>query len=236
MSRLGQGLKYLLIVSLTTVGLGIAGGYFYLQYSLRSSLEAGISARLGTPTRLGLARLGLFPPGIRMGGIVIRNPPGFQARDFLSTNDLSLQIDRYDHKARLAHSPQMTIDGLEVWIENRAGRSNTTVIRANQRRYDRQHSRQRADKVKFIIQELRIRDIQAHLSAGSSDREQPIPELVLHDVGARSGGVTLGELVGIVADAALRAAIKGEVKQEFEEYKQEKKRELGRKLEEMLRR
>lgn len=236
MSRLGQRLRYALIVLLATTGLCVAGGYLYLQYALRDALAGGISARLGTQTQIGFAHVGLFPPGIRLSRIIIRNPAGFEDRNFLKAHDLSLDFGRYEHGAKLVHSRRMTIEGLDVWIENRRGHSNTGIIQANQKRYDRQQGLQRADKTKFIIQELRIRDINAQLRAGSSDRESEIPELVLRNVGARRGGVTLGELAGIIADAALRAAIKNELKQALDERVQEKKQELGRKLEKLFNR
>ncbi len=234
MYRISQAFKYLLIGLFTVAGLFILVGYFYLQLALRGELEAGISERLGTPVNVGLAHVGLYPPTIRLGRVAIGNPDGFSTQHLLVADELALVVERYEHKHRLIHSSSMTIDNLDVWIERQDGRSNSSVIQENQRRYDRKHALGRADKTKFIIRELRIRNINAHLSAGSSDRKQVIPELVLHDVGARGGGVTMGELAGLVADAAFRAAVRGEVKRKLEEYKQDKKRELGRKLQEMF--
>jgi hypothetical protein len=234
MPRLAHRLGNLLIVFLSAAGLSAAGGLLYLQYSLRGTLEQQVGERLGTPVQVGFARVGLFPWRLHLAGIDIRNPEGFQAKHFLKAQDLDLQVGSYERYARLIHSPLMTINGMRVWIEREGRRSNSGVIQDNLRRFDRRHGVSRRDKTQFIIRELRIRDLTAELRVGSGSSEAEVPEIVLRNVGAGRGGVTIGELADIVTRAALRAVLKSEFERELDRRKQEKKQELGRRLERLL--
>src|SRR5688572_16080537 len=113
MSRLARRLGNLLIVFLAAAGLSAVGTFLYFQYSLRGTIERHISERLGTDTRVGFARVGLFPHGIRLASISIRNPEGFHDKYFLRTRALNLEIKNYDRKSKLITSPMMTIDDMQ---------------------------------------------------------------------------------------------------------------------------
>ncbi|MGH8458279.1 MAG: hypothetical protein ACRESV_02915, partial [Nevskiales bacterium] len=216
MSRLAHKLRSLLIVFLAAAGLSAAGTFLYLQYSLRSTIEQHVSERLGTETHVGLAHIGLFPRGIRLVSISIRNPDGFHDKHFVQTRALKLEIENYDRKSRLIRSPLMTIDDMQVWIEHQGRHSNSGIIKDNLARFEHRRDVSPADKTKLIIRELRIRNIEAHLRAGSDNTTAEIPELVLRNVGNNRGGVTIGELADIVTQAALRAVVKNEIRREFD--------------------
>jgi hypothetical protein len=234
MSRLAPRFRSLLIVFLAAAGLSAAGTFLYFQYSLRGTVERHVSERLGTDTRVGFARIGLFPRGIRMASIAIRNPEGFHDRYFLKARSLNLAIETYDRRSKLITSPRMTIDDMQVWIEYQGRRSNTGVIQNNLARFERKRGVTRADKTKLIIRELRIRNIQAQLRAKSDNSTAEVPEIVLRNVGADRGGVTIGELAGIVTRATLRAVARSELRHELDQRKEEKKRELRQKVDEKL--
>ena len=234
MTRILNWARSTLIVLLAMVGLLAAGGYLYFQYTLRGSIERGISERLGTDSRVGFARINLFPTGVHLTSVSIRNPGGFHDKYFLKARDLDLEIAKYERKSRLIRSPLMTIDDMDVWIERQGRRSNSKVIQSNFRRYDRKHGVTRDNKTKYIIRELRIRDLTAHLRAGSDSTTSEIPEIVLRNVGASRGGVTIGELAGIVTDAALRAALRNEVRRELDQRIEEKTHELRQKFDELF--
>jgi hypothetical protein len=234
MPRTAHRLANLLIVFLAAAGFAAAGTFLYFQYSLRSTLEQAISERLGTATRVGFARISLFPRSLQLASIAIDNPEGFRDRYFLKTNTLNLEIERYARQSNLFTSPQMTINGLEVWIEHQGRRSNSNIIQGNIERFDRRHGVARGDKTRLIIRELRIRNIEAQLRAGSDSTTAEVPEIVLRNVGAGRGGVTVGELAGIVTRAVLRAVLRNEFRRELDQRKEEKTRELRRKLDELF--
>lgn len=228
------GFRSALLVILAAAGLCAASAYFYLQHSLRGAIEQQVGERLGTGVQVGFARITLFPPGVQLAGITVRNPDGFDSRDFLKTQRIHMAIASYDHGARLLDVPQMTFHGMEIWIEHKGRRGNHRVIQDNLRRFDRRHGVTRADKTKFIIHELRIQGLTAYVQSGSHDRVTDVPEIVLRDVGAGRDGVTLGELAGVITDAALRAALRSEVRRELDERIEEEAQELRRKLDELF--
>jgi len=230
MSRLAYKFRNLLIVFLAAAGLSAAGTFLYLQYSLRSTIEQHVSERLGTDTRVGFARIGLFPWGVRLASIAIRNPEGFHDSHFLKTRTLSLEIESYNRKSRLIRSPKMTISDMTVWVEHQGRRSNTGVIQDNLARFERRRGVTRDDKTKLIITDLRIRNIGAHLRSGSDSTTTEIPEIVLRNVGANRGGVTIGELASIVTEAVLRTVVKQEIRRELDQRIEDKSRELHQKL------
>ncbi len=234
MSRLAYTLRNLLIVFLAAAGLSAAGTFLYLQYALRGTIEQHITERLGASARVGFARISLFPWGMRLASIEIRNPQGFNDSHFLKTRALNLEIESYNRKSKLIRSPQMTINDMQVWIEHQGGRSNSGVIQGNLARFERKRGVTRADKTKLIIQELRIRNIEAHLRAGSDSSTTEIPEIVLRNVGANRGGVTIGELSSIVTETVLRAVVRKEFRRELDERLQEEGDQLREKLDEKL--
>jgi hypothetical protein len=227
-------LKSALIVFLAAAGLSGASTFLYLQYSLRGNLEQAIGERVGADARVGFAHIGLFPWRIQLNSIAIRNPEGFDESHFIKARHLQLRIARYSRSEKLIRSPQMTIDGMDVWVERQGLRSNTGVIQANLRRFDRAHAVTRADKTKFIIRELRIRGLKAHLRLQSASTTADIPDIVLRNVGASRGGGTIGELAGIVTQAAIRAALRVEAAERLGRSVEEGARKLERKLGELF--
>lgn len=233
MGPLPARLKSALIVFLSAAGLSAAGTFLYFQHSLRATLESGISERLGVPAQVGFARIGLLPWAVQINRVAIENPGGFEAAHFLKARDLRLRIGHYDRDTRLIRSPLMTIDGMDVWIEREGARSNAGIIQDNLARFERQHGITRADKTRFIVRELRIRGLAAHLRVGPASTTADIPDIVLRNVGG-SSGITLGELAGLITRAAIRAALRVEATERIGRKLQEGKRKLGRKLDELF--
>lgn len=243
-----------LIVFLAATGLCILAGHIYLQYALHASIEQGISRRLGTGVHLGLAQISLLPRGVQLSSLTIENPDGFDEALFIRTRDLRLSIDHYSRDSKIIESPELVIDDMDVWLERQALRSNSKTILGNLKSYEREYGITYADKTKLVIDKLTIRNLIAHLRMASASTKVEIPEIVLHDVGARQGGVTVGELAAIITQAALRAVLGSGAElpseiasdlraglsglpdslREFGQRAREKTRDLGRKLGELF--
>lgn len=200
-------LRTAFIVFLATTGLCTLVAHFYIQYALHGAIEQGISRRLGTDVQVGLTRVSLLPLSVRLTSLSIGNPEGFDEPDFIRTRDLKLTIEHYQVDQKVIQSPELVIDDMDVWLERQGLRSNSKTVLANLRRYERDQGITHADKTKLVIDKLVIRNLVAHLRIASASTKVEVPEIVLHDVGTRQGGVTIGELAAIITQAALRAVL-----------------------------
>ena len=84
-------LKYLVILVVFIVVVGVAAAYFGINYAVKRIVEKEGTEQLNVPTTLGSASLGLFSGSIGLKNFAVGSPAGFTAPQMLTVG--SLKVD-----------------------------------------------------------------------------------------------------------------------------------------------
>ena len=205
------GLVVLLIVGVVVVVMSI-------NSIAKTGIEKGGTYALGVKTTVSSVSVGILSGKFGMSGLKVANPDGFKSDKFMSLGDGGVQVSLGTLRKDTVDLPSLGLDTLEVNLEKTGGKANYNVILDNLKKVtgsggESKPAPQPAGKEKkFIINDLSIKKVTVHadLIGGPGDLTKvtvPIDEVHLKDVGKDKGGVTMGELSGIIVQAILTAAI-----------------------------
>jgi hypothetical protein len=119
-----------LIKRLIVLAIVVAvGAWFFGGCSLARSASAAGTAALGVPVSVSRVGVNPFVGRLSLAGVTVGNPPGFEPRELL-------RVDSFSVEARLSSAlgsgpleiPELTIDGLEVWLELRGSSTNVGAL------------------------------------------------------------------------------------------------------------
>ncbi|MGE0081433.1 MAG: hypothetical protein AB7U81_09055 [Thiohalomonadaceae bacterium] len=258
-------MKKLVLAVLALLVAGVIALWFSLDRIAKGAVERGATYATGVTTRVGDLRLGLFSGELALHDVRVDNPRGYEAAHIFVLRDLDLGVHPRSLLDDVVRVPRLVINGVHVNLEREAGRANYSEILENVRRLGSDGQPAGAQEQKrFIIDELRIEDVQADAvfapELGERGRTQvTVPAIALRDVGAKSGGVTIAELTGILSrevmgevarsgqlpaqfrqqlDAAVGRVqgLEGEARRGVEERRRGLEEEAGRAIEEQRRR
>lgn len=217
-----------LMIALIVIGLAI------INIAARKGIEAGATYALGVPTTLGSARVGVFSGEFGMSGLKVANPQGFPAPHFLSLNEAAVAVSLGSLMKDTIEVPTFSLDGIDVHLERREGRSNYQVILDNLEKLSGGKGKEPASPTrrpdegkKLVIRDLTIRRVTVHVdmlgiegataaigdaTGASATVTVPINEIKLKDVGKTGTGVggtgvTVGQIADIVVEAIMAAVV-----------------------------
>ena len=209
-------MKALTRIAIGAAALVVAGLivlFVYIDQMASAAIEKGATHALGVDTDVGFVRIGFLTGTVRTGGLRIANPPGFTNDDFLKMDSGRLDVSLESLREDTVVVPLMAIDGVEVALEQGSGKTNYGTILANLKRFERSGSPKPAASTgpskKFVVKEVRITDVTAHLVASAAlgdagSMDVSIDEIRLHDLGA-GGGLEAGQLANVLVKAILGA-------------------------------
>jgi hypothetical protein len=178
------------LVGLTVVL--IFGFLFYLDSIAQAAIERGSTYALGVDTTIDSARIGLVSGSFRVAGLEVANPPGFEDPRFLRVNKARLDLQTSSLRKPTVIVPLFAIDGLEVDLDKQRGKANYEVILDNLAKFESEEPEPAPEAdaspgKRFVIQEVVIRDLLAHVRVvergGVPQVDLLVPEVRLRDPG-----------------------------------------------------
>jgi len=208
-------LKILLIVVLLIV-VAAGGAIFYLNRIAKTGIERGSEYALGVPTTVGSVGIGLLRGEIAVHELRIANPAGYEEPYFLQIGSFDFHMPPRNVLEQTVEVRLVSLDAISLDIERKKKQSNYGTILDGLKKFESSEpsqSEEAGSSKQFIVRELTITNVAAKLRqevvAGQGAAiTVNIPEIRLRDIGSNSGGVTMGELTGIVTKALLDAVTK----------------------------
>jgi hypothetical protein len=170
----------------------IFGFLFYLDGIAQAAIERGSTYALGVDTTIDSARIGLVSGSFRVAGLEVANPPGFEDPRFLQVNKARLDLQTSSLRTPTVIVPLFAIDGLEVDLDKQRGKANYEVILDNLAKFESEEPEPAPEAdaspgKRFVIQEVVIRDLLAHVRVvergGVPQVDLLVPEVRLRDPG-----------------------------------------------------
>ena len=211
-------MKKFLIILTALIIVVVAGLYLGIDVIVKRAIEEGTGYATGVPTSVRRVDVGLASGQMDIGRLEVGNPPGYESPYFLQLNALSLAVKPRTLLNPTIHVPTFTVEGAQVNVE-RAGRtSNLSAILENLQRFGDEPGEggqppangEPGPQTRFIIDRLRINDVTARaLLAQELGKdaavEVSVPPITLQNIGADSGGVTVGQLAALITRELLTA-------------------------------
>ena len=187
--------RILIRLTAALVGLTVVlifGFLFYLDGIAQAAIERGSTYALGVDTTIDSARIGLVSGSFRVAGLEVANPPGFEDPRFLHVNKARLDLQTSSLRKPTVIVPLFAIDGLEVDLDKQRGKANYEVILDNLAKFESEEPEPAPEAdaspgKRFVIQEVVIRDLLAHVRVvergGVPQVDLLVPEVRLRDPG-----------------------------------------------------
>jgi len=187
--------RILIRLTAALVGLTVVlifGFLFYLDGIAQAAIERGSTYALGVDTTIDSARIGLVSGSFRVAGLEVTNPPGFEDPRFLRVNKARLDLQTSSLRKPTVIVPLFAIDGLEVDLDKQRGKANYEVILDNLAKFESEEPEPAPEAdaspgKRFVIQEVVIRDLLAHVRVvergGVPQVDLLVPEVRLRDPG-----------------------------------------------------
>jgi len=187
----------LIIVALTMIGV-------YLNSIIKAGVEAVGPKITGTTVKLDAVDLFPFSGQGRLKGLVVGNPPGFQAERAFKLADAKVKVDLKSALSDKLIIEEILIDGPEITYEGGPSGSNISKIQENVAAFGKsvapkeaaESKSQRRDPTQKKVQINHFIVKNAQLNASTSMLKGktlmiPMPDIHLKDIGKDSGGVTV---------------------------------------------
>ena len=202
-----------LLLGLLALALLAAGVIaFSIDRIASDAIERGARQALGVDTRLGFVHLSPLAGELRVRGLEVANPPGFEGEHFLAVGAIELKSDLGSLRSDVVRVPLFSLEGVAVSLERRGRESNSGAILANLKRFESTRAGQRdpaaqGPEKRFVVSRLVIHHVTAHvewsqLVSQASALEVMLERIELADLGGERG-LTLPELSNVVVKAVL---------------------------------
>lgn len=200
-------------ILLVVVALAVAIPLYYIDSIAKSAIERGGTHALGVATTLESADVGVMGGTFAMKGLKVANPQGYNAEHFftLGTGNVSANLGSITQD--VIEVPSLALEDIRANLEQSLSGSNYRVILDNLEKLEKGQSAPPPDAAKakrFIIRDLAVKNVQVRVDVSLPGQPVgvaiPIDEIRLKDVGSAEGGMTAGEITGVVVKAVLATA------------------------------
>ena len=149
-----------------------------------------------------------------IGGLVIGNPRGYKGPHAFKLGSIVLALDKSSDTADVVVIKELTIDAPDIVYDKGEDGSNVEAIQRNIDEYGKTHfggeEKGQAEKgdaaaKRFIIESLQIRNGKIRLTG--RDTVMDLPPVQLRNVGKSQGGMTGGEIAGMVVKQMTQATV-----------------------------
>ena len=204
----------LLVVALLVLA---AGGAAWWLYASRDALLKRAIERFGpelTGVSVKVASVKLEPLDGRgaIHGLEVGNPQGYRAPHALSLGEMRLAVEPASLTSDVVHVREISLEAPRIVYERGPGGDNLSAIQkhiesalpeSTPAKGDGK-AEQRAKERRFIVDRVQVR--KARVSYGGAVNVD-VPDLVLNDLGKKSGGATAAEITQEVWTAVTRQAL-----------------------------
>jgi hypothetical protein len=203
----------LLVVALTMIGV-------YLNSMIKAGVEAVGPKITGTTVNLDAVDLSLFSGQGRLKGLVVGNPPGFQAESAFKLADAKVKVDLKSALSDKLVIEEILIDGPEITYEGGPSGSNVSKIQENVTAFGKsvapkegaESKSQKKDPTqkKVQINHFIVKNAQVYASVSMLKGKAltiRLPDIQLRDIGKESGGVTVQKAAAEVIVAINKSVV-----------------------------
>jgi len=183
-----------------------------------TAIERGATHALGVDTHVGFVRVSFVAGTLGVSSLEIDNPPGYDADHLIEVGSIRLEVPPSRLRDPVVEVPIMELDRVSVSLEKEGGGTNYGTVLGNLKRFESQGDPAPGDPdrppTRFIVKEIVIRDISAHIEEWESLGDLAafdvvVPEVRLRDVGAHNAdGVAMAELTDVVTKAVFTAIVR----------------------------
>jgi len=205
-------IKVVLVLVLLVI-IGAVVGVMYIDGIAKSAVEKGATNALGVQTTLVGADVKILSSEFTLNGLNVANPEGFDTDHFMTLDDGGVSISLASLMKDTVELPTLTLTGIDINLEKKAGKSNYNVILENMKGVETGETKpDPASRKQFIIRQIVIKDVNVHADllplGGQITRvDVPIDEIVLNDVGSDGSGMSLSDLSGVIMKTIFAAVI-----------------------------
>lgn len=227
------------------VVLLVAGVGVYVVLNSGSLLERAIetygSRYLEVPVEVDAVSVSLAERSAGINGLSVGNPRGFSGQDAFRLGSISVTLDTSQMSSELIVLNDVSIDGAEVTALATGQKTNLQQIMDNLDRNvaagERAEETGVQSEVKLIIDRFSFTNARASVDSDVlGQAEVTIPDIRLTDIGRRSNGATVGEVLKQVLEPIYRAVTREMVRQgvDLEGAREDLERNIREKAEEKL--
>lgn len=206
------------VVLLVLVLLIVAAGALWLliDYFVKEGIERGATYAMQVPTEVNSASLHPFAGELRVDGFRAANPPGYSSDPMITVGSLGLQLDTHSLLGDTVHIQRLTIDDVNLRIEQTLGlENNVSKVMESLRRLRSPEEQPDEAGRKVRIDHVLIRNVTAQvqlppLPGVGTPRAVAVqvPQLELRDVGThRPDGVPIAEVVRQILPAIIASVL-----------------------------
>jgi hypothetical protein len=206
-------MKKLLVIFLVIVAVLAAAGYWAynsLDLIVRIAIERYAPEVAGVSVKVRSIDISAADGRGTVKGLEIGNPAGFAAPKAASVGEIRVAIDSATVTAPIVRIRELTVDAPLITYERGDRGTNLQAIQKNIRRYidqsggpsESRPAQAKHGRRKFIVERLAIEGGRVTMTNPALKGQGitfDLPEIQLHDVGAREGGLTASEIGNIVA-------------------------------------
>lgn len=194
-------MRKLVLGILLLLAIGVTGTLLYADHIAKDVVESGSSRAFGTPVQVGSVRLGFMDASFNMRGYEVANPGEFRSPHLFSIGNAELIVGYGGLGRDRIEADRLNIDGLTLNLEMGGSGTNFGPVL----RHLRELSGGGGAGPRFVIGELELKGIEAHLDLPGNKKTIEIPPVRLENVGGEDG-VWMQELAAIVLGAVLEQA------------------------------
>lgn len=207
------------------VAVALTGGIWWVYQSRDDLLASAIRGYgpdiTGVSVKLAEVRLSPLDGKAMLHGLQLGNPPGFRTPHALVVEQFRVQLDPASLTKDVVHIREITIEQPEVGYEHTSGGSNLDVIEHHIQAYVAAHTSAAqgnagasAHPARVVIDQFNMLGARAQVSADLLHGKAvtlALPDIRLHDLGKKSGGITPAEataqIVGAIRQEVTRAVV-----------------------------
>lgn len=194
----------ILLVLVVLLVIAIVVGLFYIDSIAKTAIEEGGTYAMGVKTTLDSISIKLFQGKLKMDGLKIANPEGFEKSDHLMSSGLfDVELTPSTVLKDTIILPKFILDGLDVNIESKSGGSNISVVMDNLEKLgggeeEEAPEEEEGEGKKVKIEVFLIKNVTArfYMPLGSLPLVVKVPEIDLSEMMSDNpSGVVMPELM-----------------------------------------
>ncbi len=203
------------LVVLGFVGL-VAFGLSQIDTLAKRLVEDGGTYATGVETSVDGVDVGLQAGTLSMDALTVANPGGYESPHFLAMGSLFTSVDYATVGKPAIRVPEVTLSGIDVYLDKTGDRANYQVIMDNLKRFESGNKTEPQPEStkgqKVVIDHLKLENISVSLvgvpgvSQIAGDVNVKIPLVELKDLGGDEG-MTMGQVANLVVKTVLSAAV-----------------------------
>jgi hypothetical protein len=208
--------KVLLIIGAVILVLVVA-----LMLFLGQIIKAGVNTAgpklAGVPVHLDRAVVNPFTGMVRITGLVIGNPQGFNTPSAMELNDFKLKIKMSSLFSKAIVIEEILIDAPQITYEKGLRSSNLSTLQANLAPAktetpapEAKPAKKKSAAKKVIIEDFQLNGAKVNVTftaLGGKKLTLPLPDIKMKNIGRNSGGANPAEVISEVFNSVSKAVV-----------------------------